>query len=128
MVAELPFCSTLDGVKEWNLLSLAYKNAIDSRRAAWRVNTSIEQNEKTEGKEQLALHAREYIAEVERELQKIRDGILALMDKNLIPSANNDESKMLYYKMKSDYYRYLAECATGDAQGKAAEDACVAYA
>ena len=31
-------------------------------------------------------HAREYVAKVEGELQKIRDGILALMDKKLIPS------------------------------------------
>ena len=65
---------------------------------------------------------------MERELQKIRDAIPALMDKNLIPSASTDESKVLYYKMKGDYYRYLAECATGDAKGKAAEGACVAYA
>ena len=115
-------------VEEWNLLSVVYKNAVDSRRAAWRVITNIEQNEKPEGKEQLASHAREYIAEVERELQKIRDGILALMDKNLIPSASTDESKMLYYQMKSDCYRYLAECATGDAKSKAGEDACVAHA
>ena len=115
-------------VGEWNSLSLIYKNAVDSRRAARRVITSIEQNEKPEGKEQLASHAREYIAEVEGELQKIRDGILAIMDKNLIPSASTDESKVLYYKMKSDYYRYLAECATGDAKGKAAEGACVAHA
>ena len=113
---------------EWNLLSVVYKNAVDSRRAAWCVITSIEQNEKLEGKEQLASHAREYIAEVERELQKIRDGILALMDKNLIPSASTDESKMLYYKMKSDCYRYLAECATGDAKDKATEGTCAAYA
>ena len=111
------------------LLSMViYKNAVDNRRAAWRVITSIEQNEKPEGKEQLASHAREYIAEVEGELQKIRDGILALMDKNLIPLVSTDESKVLYYKMKSDYYRYLAECATYDAKGKATEDTCAAYA
>ena len=65
---------------------------------------------------------------MEGELQKIRDGILAIMDKNLIPLASTDESKVLYYKMKSDYYEYLAECATGDAKGKAAEGACVAHA
>ena len=115
-------------VGEWNSLSLIYKNAVDSRRAARRVITSVEQNEKPEGKEQLASHARKYVAEVEGELQKIRDGILAIMDKNLISLASTDESKVLYYKMKSDYYRYLAECATGDAMGKAAEGARVAHA
>ena len=30
--------------------------------------------------------------------------------------------------MKSDYCRYLAECATDDAKGKATEGNCAAYA
>ena len=59
---------------------------------------------------------------------KIRDGILALMDKELIPSLSTDESKVFYYKMKGDYYRYFAEFATGEAKSEAREDACVAYA
>merc|ERR1712012_78185 len=84
--------------------------------------------EKSKGNEQQASYAREYVAKVEGELQKICDGILALMDKNLIPSASTGESKVFYYKMKGDYYRYLAEFATGDAKSEAAEDARVAYA
>lgn len=36
------------------------------------------------------------------------------MDKYLIPKASNPESKVFYLKMKGDYYRYLAEVATGD--------------
>ena len=90
MVAEQPFRSTLDGVKEWNLLSLAYKDAVGSRRAAWRIITSTEQKFKLKGKEELVLHAREHVAKVEDELHKIRDGILALMDKELIPSPGTD--------------------------------------
>ena len=35
----------------------------------------------------LTSYSREYVAKVEGELQKIRDGILALMDKELIPTA-----------------------------------------
>ena len=116
-----------DPVEEWNLLSLAYKNAVGSRRAAWRVITSTEQKEKFKGKEELVLHAREYVAKVEGELQKIRDGILALMDKELISPPGTDELKVLYYKMKSDYYRYLAEYATDDAKGKATDSACVGH-
>ena len=91
------------------LLSVVYKNAIDSRRAAWRVITSIEQKEKSKGEEQLASYAREYIAKVENGLQKIREGVLALTDKKLIPLPSTDESEAFYYKMKSDYHRYLAE-------------------
>ena len=66
-------------VEERDLLSTAYKNAVDSRRAAWSVITSVEQKEKSQGEEQLASYAREYIAKVENELQKIREGVLALM-------------------------------------------------
>jgi len=39
-----------------------------------------------------------------------------LLDKYLIPKASNPESKVFYLKMKGDYYRYLAEVATGDAR------------
>ena len=112
-------------VEERDLLSVAYKNAVDSRCAAWRVITSVEQKEKSKGKEQLPSYAREYVAKVEGELQKIREGVLALMDKNLIQLANTDESKVFYHKMKGDYHRYLAEFGTSDAKGKAAGNACV---
>lgn len=37
-----------------------------------------------------------------------------LLDKYLIPKASNPESKVFYLKMKGDYYRYLAEVATGE--------------
>uniref|UniRef100_A0A914WLB5 14-3-3 domain-containing protein n=1 Tax=Plectus sambesii TaxID=2011161 RepID=A0A914WLB5_9BILA len=37
-----------------------------------------------------------------------------LLDKFLIPKAGNPESKVFYLKMKGDYYRYLAEVASGD--------------
>ena len=60
---------------------------------------------------------------MEGELQKIRDGILALTDKSLVSSACTGELQVFYYKMKSDYYRYLAEFATGEAKSKAVEDA-----
>merc|ERR1711948_69247 len=43
-------------VEERNLLSVAYKNAVGSRRAAWRIITSVEQKEKTRGLVQ-GLHA-----------------------------------------------------------------------
>ena len=61
--------------------------AVDVQR--WRVITSTEQKKKFKAEEQLVSHAREYVAKVEDELQKIRDGILALMDKELIPSPHD---------------------------------------
>merc|ERR1719476_1045763 len=114
-------------VEERNLLSVAYKNAVGSRRAAWRIITSVEQKEKTKGNEENAKYAKEYCSKVEAELQKICDTILGLLDGNLIGKATTGESKVFYQKMKADYYRYIAEFSDGDAKSKAAENARVAY-
>merc|ERR1712187_442906 len=114
-------------VEERNLLSVAYKNAVGSRRAAWRIIMSVQQKEKTKGNEEQAKYAKEYCAKVEAELQKICDTILGLLDGNLIGKATSGESKVFYQKMKADYYRYIAEFTDGDAKSKAAESARAAY-
>merc|ERR1711948_118446 len=103
-------------------------NAVGSRRAAWRIITSVEQKEKTKGNEEQAKHAKEYCVKVETELQSICDKILGVLDGNLIPKASNGESKVFYQKMKADYYRYIAEFPEGDKKSKAAESARAAYA
>jgi len=114
-------------VEERNLLSVAYKNAVGSRRAAWRIITSVEQKEKTKGIELNAGFAKEYCGKVETELQKICDTILALLDEKLIPTTPAGESKVFYVKMKADYYRYIAEFTNGAAKDKASQDANSAY-
>merc|ERR1711957_736688 len=116
------------GVEERNLLSVAYKNAVGSRRAAWRIITSVEQKEKTKGNEEQAKYAKEYCGKVESELQKICDTILGLLDSNLISKSSTGESKVFYQKMKADYYRYIAEFSQGEAKTLAAENARKAYA
>merc|ERR1712046_492270 len=101
-------------VEERNLLSVAYKNAVGSRRAAWRIITSVEQKEKSKGNEENAKNAKEYCGKVEAELDKICNAILTLLDQNLIPKCTTGESKVFYQKMKADYYRYIAEFTDGD--------------
>merc|ERR1712241_111499 len=71
------------GVEERNLLSVAYKNAVGSRRAAWRIITSVEQKEKTKNNEENAGWAKEYCGLVEKELQKNCDTIRDLLDTKL---------------------------------------------
>jgi len=114
-------------VEERNLLSVAYKNAVGSRRAAWRIITSVESKEKTKGNEENSKYAKEYCTTVEGELDKICNAVLALLDSKLIANATNGESKVFYQKMKADYYRYIAEYKAGDAKEKAAESAKQAY-
>lgn len=98
--------------EERNLLSVAYKNVVGARRSSWRVISSIEQ--KTESSARKQQLAREYRERVEKELREICYEVLGLLDKFLIPKASNPESKVFYLKMKGDYYRYLAEVATGE--------------
>merc|ERR1712039_1078061 len=113
--------------EERNLLSVAYKNAVGSRRAAWRIITSVAQKEKSKGNEENATYAQEYRKKVEQELDKICNTILTLLDANLIAKATSDESKVFYQKMKADYYRYIAEFTEGDKKDEAAENARKAY-
>jgi len=114
-------------VEERNLLSVAYKNAVGSRRAAWRIITSVEQKEKSKGNNENAKWAKEFCGKVEEELQKICDDILSLLGDTLITNAASEEGKVFYQKMKADYHRYIAEFAEGTKKADAAEAARKAY-
>merc|ERR1712066_367437 len=114
-------------VEERNLLSVAYKNAVGSRRAAWRIITSVKEKETSKGNSEQAGYAKEYCSKVEAELQKICDTILKLLDGNLISKDSSGESQVFYQKMKADYYRYIAEFTADDAKAKAADNARLAY-
>ena len=108
MVTHMKKVATLPvelSVEERNLLSVAYKNVIGSRRASWRVITSLEQKGENERME----HIRNYKTKVENELVTICDDILKIIKDDLIPNSTSDEGKVFYYKMKGDYHRYLAE-------------------
>jgi len=114
-------------VEERNLLSVAYKNVIGARRASWRIISSIEQKEENKGNESHVTRIREYRTKVDRELTKICNDILNVLEKHLIPSATSGESKVFYYKMKGDYHRYLAEFASGQIRKEASENSLLAY-
>ena len=58
-------------VEERNLISVAYKNAVGSRRASWRIISSVEQKEASKGNEQNVEMAKAYRIRVEAELNKM---------------------------------------------------------
>ena len=88
-------------MEERNLLSVAYKNVIGSRRASWRVLSSIEQKSDPE---KINL-VKDYKKNIENELVKICDDILSIITDKLVPNSHNDEAKVFYFKMKGDYHR-----------------------
>ncbi|KAK3421844.1 14-3-3-like protein GF14 iota [Eucalyptus grandis] len=114
-------------VEERNLLSVGYKNVIGARRASWRIMSSIEQKEESKGNEHNVKLVRDYRQKVEEELSKICSDILSIIDKHLIPSSNAGEATVFYYKMKGDYYRYLAEFKIDQERKEAAEQSLKGY-
>lgn len=107
-------------VEERNLLSVAYKNVIGSRRASWRVVSSIEMKDKSE-------YITEYKKKIEKELTDICNEILGIIDDYLIPKNPKTEGTVFYYKMKADYYRYMSEFQMEDERQNSAENALSAY-
>jgi 14-3-3 protein epsilon len=115
-------------IEERNLLSVGYKNVIGARRASWRILSSIEDKERSKRNEANGASIATYRAKVEKELDDICKEILAILDEHLIVEHASDESKVFYYKMKGDYYRYLAEFLQNDERAKVTGAAERAYA
>ncbi|KAF4320963.1 hypothetical protein BBO99_00005090 [Phytophthora kernoviae] len=110
-------------VEERNLLSVAYKNVIGSRRASWRVISSIENKGDSERSE----HIKAYRQKIEGELVDICNDILTIIENNLIPNSSSEEGKVFYYKMKGDYHRYLAEFQVDDERKESSDKALESY-
>ncbi|KAH9607002.1 hypothetical protein KSS87_013777 [Heliosperma pusillum] len=114
-------------VEERNLLSVGYKNVIGARRASWRIMSSIEQKEESKGNENNVKLIKGYRQKVEDELTKICQDILAIIDAHLVPHSGSGEATVFYYKMKGDYYRYLAEFKSDDEKKEASEQSLKGY-
>jgi len=114
------------GLEERNLLSVAYKNVVGSRRASLRIIDSILNKEQEKNSPKAGLVSA-YKGKVEAELNEVCEDILGLLDTKLIPTAAGEEASVFYQKMKADYYRYLAEFAKGQPKTEHANNAEAAY-
>ena len=97
--------------EERNLLSVGFKNQIGSKRTAIRTISAIEQNPKYQ-KFNDGLLA--YKKKIEQELYNQCIAIVDIVKDSCMAKATTDETKAFFYKMIGDYYRYVAECASGD--------------
>ncbi|CDY48771.1 BnaC04g02240D [Brassica napus] len=95
------------------------------------VNVQVEKatttNEESKGNEENVKRIQNYRKKVEDELAKVCNDILSVIDKHLIPSSTAVESTVFFYKMKGDYYRYLAEFSSGAERKEAADQSIEAY-
>ena len=96
---------------ERNLLSVAFKNLISSKRTAWRTISAIEQNPKY-GKFGDSLAA--YKKKIEDALYKDCEMIIDLIKVKVLAKTVENEARAFFVKMVGDYYRYIAETAQGE--------------
>lgn len=88
--------------EERNLFSVGYKNIIGTRRASWRVISSIETKEEGKGEDANSTRlevVKSFRGQIEKELKDICGDIFEVLEKNIIPSATALESKVFFNKM-----------------------------
>lgn len=121
------------GVDERNMFSVAYKNVVGARRASWRIISSLEQKEESRSAQQSddpdthLSTIKEYHRKIEGELERICRDVLAVLTDTLLLKASDGESKVFYYKMCGDYYRYLAEFMAGEKRREVALSSLESY-
>ncbi len=109
---------------ERNLLSVAFKNLISSKRTAWRTISAIEQNPKyTKFAESLA----GYKKKIEEGLYKDCENIISLIQTKVLTKSLEAEPKAFFVKMVGDYYRYIAETAQNEKLEHVKREALKAY-
>jgi hypothetical protein len=112
---------------ERNLLSIAYKSSVSSRRTALRTIIAYEMKEKKKDNSSFLPFIQEYKKKVEDELTKMCHNVISTIDNKLMKKASEAEAKVFYLKMKGDYYRYIAEYNHGENRTNIVNGALEAY-
>jgi len=112
--------------EERNLLSIAYKNAVGSRRTAWRAISAFENKEKTKNSRQIEV-IKYYKAKIEKELENYCHELVSLIDQSLFKQSLPVEAKVFYLKMKADYFRYMSEFYISENFKKSSDNAMRSY-
>jgi len=109
---------------ERNLLSVAFKNLISSKRAACRTIAAIEQNPKyAKFSDALAKYKQEIEGKLTDDCQRVVD----MINDKVLSKDCEGESKAFFVKMVGDYYRYIAENAKENKLEEVKQNALKAY-
>jgi len=124
-------------VEERNLLSVAYKNVIGSKRSSWRTLESVDTGDSDA--EDWETTCKEYKNQVEKELQLICHEVISLLGPDINKTKEDEmkvfgehtllatlkevektdvtnETEVFYLKMIGDYCRYLSEIGNQNAK------------
>ena len=109
---------------ERNLLSVAFKNLISSKRTAWRTISAIEQNPKYNN---YSGALASYKEKIEHGLQADCQRVIDDINKKVLNKTLENEARGFFVKMVGDYYRYIAETAKGARLEEVKQAALKAY-
>jgi 14-3-3 protein epsilon len=112
---------------ERNLFIVSFKNIVVPIRSAIGIITSLEDKEMAQNNFLNMVRIQKYRAKLEDELRQQCNILNDILEKNLIPNAQDPVDKVAYYKMQGDYWRYLAEIEKAEAKISATERAQSAY-
>lgn len=112
--------------EERNLVSVASKNCVSTKRAAWRSIYGIEVKEKVNNSKYQHLVS-DLKEKLENELNQACERMMLFIDNYLLKYASTPESKVFYLKLKGDYYRYIAEITLGNNHDEVANSSLNAY-
>ena len=110
--------------EERNLLSIAFKNLVASKRTAWRTVVSVQSNPK------YLLYTDsmcEYKTKLEDALFEECSNVIGLIQINILKKKCSDDAKAFFTKLVADNYRYIAEMSVSERHYKAIEDARQSY-
>merc|ERR1711865_971896 len=93
---------------ERNLISVAFKNLISSKRAACRTIAAIEQNPKYS---KFGDALSKYKTDIEAQLIGDCEKVIGIINDKVLAKTCENEAKAFFVKMIGDYFRYIAENA-----------------
>lgn len=111
-------------IDERNLISVAFKNLVSSKRIAWRTIQAVIGNSKYE---RYASSIQEYKEKIEQGLETDCYTIVELVKTLILSKPCADEPKAFFLKLVADYYRYAAEISTGERLELTKQEAKKAY-
>ena len=95
--------------EERNLFAISFKHIISAIRASLnKTKELLEYEESKDTKSVSFTLIKELRSSIETELKDSCNLMIELLEKFLIKNASSPDSKVFFYKLKGDYYRYLA--------------------
>jgi len=111
--------------EERNLFAISYKHIISASRASLTKINEIFLEEKEKNDTSSVGLIEKLKSSLENELKDGCLKMIELLDKHLIKNASSPDSKVFFYKLKGDYYRYL--CYFFSSNEKYLDNAMMSY-